>query len=558
MAQITKTLYFAVLTLWSVTQCAILPNPMSTSGSEIVDLSLPPTSSGALLTAPASSALTPLAAVAAAAAAAGSSGSDDTIKDVVDDMVSKANDAVSAVAEVTSEAVEKITDAVSEAVSGTSDVKERISDVKERISDAKEQISDAKEAATEVMSDAVEKITEASSDAVDDMLDVVQDAAEDAEEILQDANSAPDADITHEILDHIDDFDESMDDSTTSDDDSASDSSDDVSSVLDLVSDFTDEMGLGSQSDGGDDSNNSDDDNSFSEVVEELPSFFGGNDNDVDSSSDDDSSSSMMSNAFSRENEIDDKLESMVRPSTWFQYLLKHDEPDTSSEGGKSGSVSLNRYLGKMSRVRGMMDVLEARLAGATAVSSVDSFGLRPLSCRRSGGHLPRHAALNDIVTCALDASGLHCILTPSGLDHSDGKRPDGLTIFPFEGGNCLMLDTNFSHSLSPQSIISSASAPGCIPKKAEGAKIRKYADLRNCFVDFVPVAVETSDALGPFTTQFLQKVGRRLANAIKGDRREINATGDQREMGWLFARTSLAIVRGNAFSILTAPLAHK
>ena len=55
----------------------------------------------------------------------------------------------------------------------------------------------------------------------------------------------------------------------------------------------------------------------------------------------------------------------------------------------------------------------------------VDRYGLHPLSCRFSAGHLPRHSALNDIIKRALSSAGFNAVLEPIGLDCGHGKRPD-------------------------------------------------------------------------------------------------------------------------------------
>ena len=61
----------------------------------------------------------------------------------------------------------------------------------------------------------------------------------------------------------------------------------------------------------------------------------------------------------------------------------------------------------------------------------VDTFGTHPLSCRFSAGRIPRHSALNDVVRRGLFAAGIPSMLEPSGLDHGDGKRPDGIAVYP-------------------------------------------------------------------------------------------------------------------------------
>ena len=56
----------------------------------------------------------------------------------------------------------------------------------------------------------------------------------------------------------------------------------------------------------------------------------------------------------------------------------------------------------------------------------------------------------------------------------------------------------------------------------------------------FEPVAVETSGAVGAATTQFLEKLEKRVTAQ----------TGDRRETAWLFERLSMAVVHGNVSSI--------
>ena len=86
--------------------------------------------------------------------------------------------------------------------------------------------------------------------------------------------------------------------------------------------------------------------------------------------------------------------------------------------------------------------------------ATVDKYGLHPLSCRLSAGRLPRHSALNDIIKRALSTAGFNAVLQHVGLDRGDGKRPDGMTTFPFSTGKCLIWDSTCS-DFSPLSIVS-------------------------------------------------------------------------------------------------------
>ena len=174
--------------------------------------------------------------------------------------------------------------------------------------------------------------------------------------------------------------------------------------------------------------------------------------------------------------------------------------------------------------------------------SMVDEFGLHPLSCRSSAGRFPRHSALNDVIRRGLEAAGFPSQLEPVGLDRGDGKRPDGITMFPFKSGKALIWDATCTDSFSPGNVISSAVDPGSAARAAEERKMVKYASLTDRFL-FVPVAVETSGVLGPLSLCFLKDIGHLAANARH----------EPRELEWLLQRVSLAVVRGNAHAILSA-----
>ena len=81
----------------------------------------------------------------------------------------------------------------------------------------------------------------------------------------------------------------------------------------------------------------------------------------------------------------------------------------------------------------------------------VDRYGQHSLSCRLSAGRIPRHTALNDIIKRALSSAGFNAVLDPDGLDRGDGKRPDGMTVFPFSREKYLIWDSTCVDALPPQ-----------------------------------------------------------------------------------------------------------
>ena len=172
--------------------------------------------------------------------------------------------------------------------------------------------------------------------------------------------------------------------------------------------------------------------------------------------------------------------------------------------------------------------------------SPTDSLGYHALTCRLSAGRYPRHTALNEVVRRALQAVGVPSLLEPTGIDRGDGKRPDGLTLFPFSEGKSLVWDATCVNTFAPSHLPATAAVAGAAARDAEERKVRKYAGLAGQF-EVQPVAFETSGACGPATSRFIRQLGCRL----------VGMTGDARESSWLRQRFALAVVRGNAASVL-------
>ena len=78
--------------------------------------------------------------------------------------------------------------------------------------------------------------------------------------------------------------------------------------------------------------------------------------------------------------------------------------------------------------------------------------------------------------------------------------------------------------------------------RSAEEYKIAKYSFLVDRF-HFVPVAIETSGVLGPQSLRFQKEIGHKVALE----------THELRELESFFQRISLAVIRGNALSVLSA-----
>ena len=172
----------------------------------------------------------------------------------------------------------------------------------------------------------------------------------------------------------------------------------------------------------------------------------------------------------------------------------------------------------------------------------MDTLGHHALSCRLSGGRIPRHAALNETLRRAFARSGCPAALEPSGLDRGDGKRPDGMTLFPYSKGRSLVWDATCVDTFAPSRLNDSVISPAAASKNAEEKKKRKYSELEKRFI-FKPFAFETTCVFGPSTAVSVQELGRRIQDM----------TGEPRETLWLKQRLQFDILRGNSFSVVTA-----
>ncbi|CAG9109033.1 unnamed protein product [Plutella xylostella] len=163
----------------------------------------------------------------------------------------------------------------------------------------------------------------------------------------------------------------------------------------------------------------------------------------------------------------------------------------------------------------------------------VDSRGHHGLSCPKCAGRFPRHHALNDLIKRAMVMANIPCVLEPPGLSRTDGKRPDGLTLVPWERGRSLLWDATCVSTFAASHLAGTARVAGSAAENAARLKHQKYTDLKNRYL-FVPVAVETSGVWGGEAKALIRDLGRRIAS--RGH--------DRRSGSYLAQRLSLAIQR--------------
>ena len=118
----------------------------------------------------------------------------------------------------------------------------------------------------------------------------------------------------------------------------------------------------------------------------------------------------------------------------------------------------------------------------------VDTRGTHGLACRRSSGRMARNHNINDLIYRGLIRAGVPSTKEPSGLSRTDGKRPDGLTLIPWQCGKSLIWDVTVADTLAASHLAATSVKAGSAADSAAVKKDAKYADLAGTY-HFVPIA---------------------------------------------------------------------
>ena len=171
--------------------------------------------------------------------------------------------------------------------------------------------------------------------------------------------------------------------------------------------------------------------------------------------------------------------------------------------------------------------------------AAVDASGSHGLSCRRSAGRVARHQYINDILWRAMHRANIPAVKEPTGLSRTDGKRPDGMTMVPWQEGRAALWDVTVRDTLADSYIASTSLVAGSAAEEAARQKEVKYSQLTGTYL-FYAVALETLGPMCESGRTFISELGRRTAQV----------TSDQRETQFLFQRISVAVQRYNSVCI--------
>ena len=114
--------------------------------------------------------------------------------------------------------------------------------------------------------------------------------------------------------------------------------------------------------------------------------------------------------------------------------------------------------------------------------SVVDARGLHSF-VKRAPGRAARHHALNELVARSFAATGLPVTKEPAGLSRTDGKRPDGLTLVPWQCGKPLCWDVTAICTLAESYVNGAAHEAGAAAEVAVTRKEEKYMQILTAII---------------------------------------------------------------------------
>ena len=133
-------------------------------------------------------------------------------------------------------------------------------------------------------------------------------------------------------------------------------------------------------------------------------------------------------------------------------------------------------------------------------------------------------------------------MLEPLGLYRINDKRPDGVTMIPWEMGKQLVWDVTVVDALASSSLNQgSLCNPGTTATEADARKIEKYRELIDNGFIFQPVVLEVQGSLSESSEIFITRNCKMLCRSHN----------DQRAGSFLEQRSSMALQIGNAACVL-------
>ena len=127
--------------------------------------------------------------------------------------------------------------------------------------------------------------------------------------------------------------------------------------------------------------------------------------------------------------------------------------------------------------------------------------------CKQAPSKIARHQAINDVIAGAITAAGVPVTKEPVGLTRLDSKRPDGLTLIPWQGGKSLTWYVTVVSTLADLYLHSTSHSAGSAAEIASARKESKYSTLPSDYI-FQPVEFETLGPLNAYSSELPKRNG--------------------------------------------------
>jgi len=140
--------------------------------------------------------------------------------------------------------------------------------------------------------------------------------------------------------------------------------------------------------------------------------------------------------------------------------------------------------------------------------SQVDARGLHGLTCKVSPGYVARHESVNTAVR-AFSSAGIPVTKEPTGLARGNDKRPDGMTLSPWQFGKPLTWDVTVQHTLADSYVSCNLRSAGAAVELAASRKSAKCGDLLQSYL--FQAVVETLGSMNSSTSAFFSNLGGKI-----------------------------------------------
>ena len=101
----------------------------------------------------------------------------------------------------------------------------------------------------------------------------------------------------------------------------------------------------------------------------------------------------------------------------------------------------------------------------------------------------------------------------PQGLCRSDGKRPDGLTLVPWQSGKSLVWDVTVVCSLADSYVASASREASSVAELSASKKMDEYTGLATVY-HFQPIAVEMLGPINVSASYFLAALAKKISQS--------------------------------------------